>query len=266
MSWYYVQGSDRVGPIDEAELATLVGQKILNADSYIWRKGFDNWKKFREVEELSSLLEPARPVAPMMPPQKTTPQMPSPIVRVEIDWNTISSKERLFTIKTGLDRDGDETEYGPFTLDEMKMMFDEQRVNAKTLVFAPGMKTWSFLADLPIYESLFHSVPPVIDEVDRRKNLRKPFVARLLFHDQTVVYEGICRDVSVGGLQVLVSNFPAKVGDSIQLNVHPDNTDYCFVASGKVVRVLDGNQGFSLRFSELNAEAQNAIHQYIANV
>lgn len=256
-SWYYVQGSDRVGPIEREQLAALVEQKVLNADSYIWRKGFDNWKKFKEVDEVADCLQAATPQAAPIP------EMPAPIKRVEIDWGSIKPHDRIFTIKTGLDRDGDETEYGPFTLEQMQMMFDETRINAKTLVFAPGMPNWSFLADLPIYESAFHAPPPVIEEVDRRRNIRKPFVARLLFHDQTVVYEGICRDVSIGGLQVLVSNYPAKLGDTVQLNVHPDNTDYCFVASGKVVRVLDGNQGFSLRFFELNSEAQKAIHQYI---
>lgn len=256
-SWYYVQGSDRVGPIDRDQLSTLVEQKVLNADSYIWRKGFDNWKKFREVDEVSDILNRGMTQAPNMP------EMPAPIKRVEIDWNKIKPTDKIFTIKIGLDRDADETEYGPFNLEQMQMMFDETRINAKTLVFAPGMKTWCFLADLPIYESAFNCAPPEIEEIDRRRNIRKPFVARLLFHDQTVVYEGICRDVSVGGLQVLVSNYPAKLGDNVQLNVHPDNSDYCFVASGKVVRVLEGNQGFSLRFHELNQEAKKAIYQYI---
>lgn len=49
------------------------------------------------------------------------------------------------------------------------------------------------------------------------------------------------------------------------MNVHPDNSDYHFVARGKVVRILDGDQGFSLRFSGLNDEAKNAINDYIGN-
>ena len=86
----------------------------------------------------------------------------------------------------------------------------------------------------------------------------------MFFHNESVVYEGICRDISVGGLQVLVDGFPGNIGDEISLNVHPENTDYNFVASGKVVRILEGDQGFSLRFIQLSDEATNAIEDYLS--
>ena len=89
------------------------------------------------------------------------------------------------------------------------------------------------------------------------------YLFRLFFHDNSQVYEGICRDISVGGLQILVSDFPCNVGDKVSMNVHPDNTDYHFTASGKVVRKLDGDAGFSLRFEDLSNEASQAISTYI---
>jgi hypothetical protein len=254
-SWYYVQGSERVGPVGQDDLHQLVQTAILDAESYIWKKGFDNWKKFKEVDELEDLLSTTS--------TEQAPEMPSSIKRKELDWKSIGENQRIFTIKIGPDRGSEETEYGPFTLKELKKMYDEFRINARTLIFSPGMDNWTFLADLPVFESTFQEMPPVIDEQERRVNIRKPFVARLLFHDQNVVYEGICRDVSIGGLQVLVSDFPAHMGEEINMNVHPDNSDYCFVATGKVVRVLDGNQGFSLRFQNLNPEASKAIMKYI---
>ncbi len=256
--WYYVQGSERVGPVDDQALASLLHAGTLNKESYIWKKGFDNWKHFRDVSEVAHLLNPPKPAA--------APKMPDPVyTRPTVDWNRLDSNDRLFHIKIGLDRGGDETEYGPFTLNELKRAFDEQRINGKTFIFTSGMDNWMFLADIPVYQKFFAELPPVIDEIDRRVSVRKPFVARLLFHDDSVVYEGICRDISVGGLQILVSNFPAKLGDEITLNVHPDNTDYCFVATGLVVRVLDGNQGFSMRFKKLTNEAREAIETYLAN-
>ena len=77
------------------------------------------------------------------------------------------------------------------------------------------------------------------------------------------VFVGICRDISVGGMQVLVDHFPGRVGEKIAINVHPENTEYNFVADGKIVRSLDGGQGFSFRFMNLSSESQNAIQRYL---
>ena len=55
-NWYYVENNDRVGPVDDQQVSTLITEKKLNADSYVWKKGFENWKKVSEVEELNVLL------------------------------------------------------------------------------------------------------------------------------------------------------------------------------------------------------------------
>ena len=125
------------------------------------------------------------------------------------------------------------------------------------------MSTWVLLGDFERFDEIAGGLPPQITPEDRRINVRKPFVARLFFHDNSQVYEGVCRDISVGGLQILVSDFPCEIGDNVSMNVHPDNSNYHFTASGRVVRKLEGNAGFSLRFDGLNQEAQEAIQNYI---
>lgn len=261
--WYYVKGSERVGPVDETELQALVHGGELTGDSYVWRKGFDNWRHMHEVDELVSLLEVHEEAAPSPGPELPETIQTEADERPGVNWSEIDEHSRQFHIKVGVDRGGDEAEYGPFSLREMKQLFDDQRVNAKTFVFTMGMANWTFLGDLPIYQEFFSDLPPKIEAVDRRVSVRRPFVARLLFHDNAVVYEGICRDISVGGLQILVSDFPARVGEEITMNVHPDNGRTTFVAKGVVVRLLDGNQGFSLRFHDLNQEARQAIESYL---
>lgn len=250
-SWYYVEGKDRIGPVEESELSNLLGNDTLNSDSYIWKKGFENWKKFHDVEELSHLLVNTVSSEDELPP-------------TELNWDTISKSEKIFLIKVGIDRGTEEVEYGPYTLNELAQAFSEKRINEKTLLFVPGrMQEWIFLADVPVYESVFDTLPPVINEIDRRRNNRKPFVARMFFHDEQDLFEGVCRDISIGGLQILVPKFPGIVGDEITMNVHPDNSDYCFTAKGEVVRLLDGGQGFSLRFSGLSDEAKSSIEGYV---
>jgi hypothetical protein len=64
-------------------------------------------------------------------------------------------------------------------------------------------------------------------------------------------------------MQILVDDFQGQAGDKITINVHPENSDYHFAASGVVVRILEGNSGFSFRFQGLSDEAKKAIEKYI---
>jgi len=250
-SWYYVEGSERVGPVEENDLKKLYQDGVLNEESYVWTKGYDNWEKLNDVTELAHILVKEEASAELPP-------------EVGVNWDAITRDEKVFTIKIGLDRGDREVEYGPYNMNELQRAYDEKRINEKTFVFVSGLEDWIFLGDIPVFEKIFNSMPPVIDEIDRRTSLRKPFVARMFFHDSSEFYEGVCRDISVGGLQLLISNFPVKIGEVISMNVHPENSDYHFVAEGEIVRVLDGNQGFCLRFLELNKEAEGAISDYVA--
>jgi len=257
--WYYVDGSERVGPISQNELEELYESHKINKDSYIWCKGFENWEHLKNVKDFSHLLEDSPSQVSEIPSLSNTPSIEAQSVNLD----QLSSDQKVFTIKVGYDRGGNETEYGPFSLNQLRMAFQEKRINDKTFVFAAGMENWQLLGDFKLFDQISDSLPPKINDADRRVSVRKPFIARMLFHDNNSVFEGICRDISVGGLQVLVSEFPGKVGDSVSLNVHPDNSDYHFTASGTVVRKLDGDAGFSLRFKNLSTVAYQAINQYV---
>jgi hypothetical protein len=259
-AWYYVQGSERKGPVGLQELADLVDAGVLNSESYVWRKGFSNWERLKKVDELASLGQGEAQKIEAIPVLSSGEAKGS---ARRVDLGTIGEDERVLSIKVGHDRGGDEVEYGPFSIKELRRAYAEKRINGKTFVFSPGMEHWKFLAELPVFRRITNDMPPVIEDKDRRVNVRKPFVTRLFFHDNSEFFEGICRDISVGGMQILVSNFPAKLGESIRMNVHPDNSDYCFVASGTIVRILEGGQGFSIRFGELEDEAIQSISTYI---
>ena len=64
-------------------------------------------------------------------------------------------------------------------------------------------------------------------------------------------------------MQVLVNNYKGQVGDKIALNVHPANSEDHFTAEGEIVRVLEGNSGFSFRFNELAQDARKSIERHI---
>ena len=238
-NWYYVRGSERVGPVTEEEISELYRGGELDQESFVWTKSFANWIKIKNVSELSYLNE-----------------------QVGFNWDSINLDERIIHVMIGPDRGSEEQEYGPYTFSELEKSFKENRINEKTLIFIPGMEKWEFLGSLPVYSKLT-PLPPKIDQEEQRNNIRKPFVARMFFHDQKDLYEGVCKDLSKGGVQVHVANFPAQVGDEVSLNVHPENSDYHFTAKGEIVRVLSGNKCFSLKFNDLDGDAIEAIDKYI---
>ena len=260
-NWWYVEGSDRKGPVAENELRGLLDSGVLKEDGFIWTKGFENWIKLNEVSELSHLLESDTPE-----PVMEVSREPA-IEKTGIDLNSIGLNERIFYIKTGIDRSKNElgAEYGPFSIDQLKRLYEENRINEKTYIFTTGMDNWTIFADFELFSTISGGKVSQmeVEEDERRAHTRKPFVANMYFHDESQLFEGVCRDISVGGLQVLVSNFPGQINDEVTMNVHPENSDFSFVATGKIVRILDGNSGFSLRFHAIGDEAKNAISTYL---
>lgn len=254
-NWYYVQKGNRQGPVDQDVLLSMIGNADLNAADFVWKKGFDNWKKIKDVPELQTAsveIPKSFPSAPVMNVEKK-----------EFNLSSMDENEQSIFIRIGNDRETAAADYGPFSLKQLKQLFKENRINGKTFIFTTGMKEWKVMGDLPEYQEIFQELPPPIKDADRRTAARKPFIARLFVQNNKKLFEGICRDISVGGMQVLVSDFKGVAGDKISINVHPENTEYHFTASGVVVRVLEGNAGFSFRFQDLNDEAKRSIEKYI---
>ncbi|HXH32375.1 MAG TPA: GYF domain-containing protein [Bacteriovoracaceae bacterium] len=314
-NWYYVQKGNRHGPVAIEVIETMLKGGQLEGDDFVWKKGFENWKKIKEVTELqpqASVVE--APSAPVQIPKaaevKTTPFIapvpkaearpepkPDPIpvpmveakpevrqppkieakpepkfapkVQVEVpqekpfSLRDLHLEDRVIFLRIGSDRGGASSDYGPYSLKQLKQLFKEKRINGKTYLFSKGMQEWSLLADFPEYQEIFEELPPVIGEAERRTAIRKPFVARLFVQNNKIVFEGLCRDISIGGMQVLIDKFGGNAGDKITINVHPENTEYHFTASGVVVRILEGNSGFSFRFHGLSDEARRAIEKYV---
>lgn len=246
--WYYVLAGDRVGPVEIGEIHSLISGGKLGSQDYVWKKGFENWIQIKDVSEL----------------QASEESMPE-VIQESRRLRDLAGSENCIFIKIGADRGASEVEYGPYSLAIIKKLFDENRVNGKTYAFIKGMSDWEMLADFEDFEEVFEDAPPPIADEERRKSRRKPLVARMYIENNKKVFIGLCRDISIGGMQVLVDHFPGNNGDRIAINVHPENTDYHFVASGEIVRLLDGGQGFSFRFKDLPGDSLDAIENYIRN-
>ncbi len=69
MIWYYADGSERRGPVTEAEFATLVAQGTIRRDTLVWHEGLPEWQEYGRfaspelspLPPLSSISRPSRP-------------------------------------------------------------------------------------------------------------------------------------------------------------------------------------------------------------
>ena len=259
-NWYYVQKGNRLGPVEIDVIQSLLMKQELRPEDFVWKKGFDNWKKIKDVSELTATEREEITIPPVTISQA---QVFNHIEEKPFNLLELNQDERIIFLRIGNDRGVAPSDYGPFSVNQLKKLYNEHRINGKSFIFCSGMKEWKILADIKEFEQVFNELPPIIQESDRRAFARKPFVARLFIQNNKKLFEGICRDISVGGMQILIDDFKGQVGDKISINVHPENSEHHFVASGVVVRILEGNSGFSFRFQGLSDEAKRAIEKYL---
>jgi len=51
MNWYYVEGSERVGPLDEVRFRELVAAGRIRPETLVWNESLSNWAAFRDVSQ-----------------------------------------------------------------------------------------------------------------------------------------------------------------------------------------------------------------------
>lgn len=56
-SWWYFDGKDKTGPVEQDVLINLIKDGTLNSETLVWSTGFDNWYKINDVDILSAYLE-----------------------------------------------------------------------------------------------------------------------------------------------------------------------------------------------------------------
>jgi len=235
--WFYVLNEERQGPVSTNEIQDLFRQEIIGLEDFVWKKGMEDWSRVRDQQEI---LEPE--------------------VK-KVSMNLTEVDKNIYYIRAGSDRGVKDKDYGPFSLNILKKLYDQNRINLKTKIFTKEMSSWLSLNDFEELHSFFNIQGQKSEE--KRIQERKPFTARIFFSSSRDLLEGICSDLSLGGMKILMDHFPGKEGDIIKVNVHPDNSDFHFMTSGEVVRVLEAQKGFSFQFSGLSEEARKAISRYI---
>ncbi|MGZ3787602.1 MAG: DUF4339 domain-containing protein [Bacteriovorax sp.] len=153
VNWYYVQGSERVGPVGEDALRDLYKKHVLNEESYVWKKGFQNWEHLKNVKELDFAKQgPGKSLALEEVQAEVKIEESSPEVTFIFDWHKVKDSEEIFFIKVGRDRKTNlESKcFGPYSLIELRESLEEKRINNRTLIFTPGLSGWIEVGETPL--------------------------------------------------------------------------------------------------------------------
>ena len=225
-NWYYVENNERVGPVNESDFLDLIVKSVIGDETYVWRKGLDNWAQAKNLDELKGYLNESNSSIEVNSvsdnkDSEYDKENADSVLRKEADikfnWDEVDEKSSIFILRIGEDRGGEEKEYGPYSMEVIKKLIKQKRVNHLTQVFSPGMSDWHYLSSI---DQLSSSFEEKAEFHERRNSKRCPISARVFLSDNKSFFQGVCRDVSVGGAQVLVANFPGKEGDIVKVNMH----------------------------------------------
>lgn len=288
--WFVAIGSESMGPMTAAEVYQKVEQGELTWVHYIWTPGAKDWKRICDEETFKAAM-PAPPkqeikeqVAEQVRPEvrkvKSRPVAPPP---PEDDKPWFIYQEH--------------TQYGPFQIEEILRQLEVGSITTRTHVWQEGRTGWERLERVEEFQAALRpkvaAPPPPPDEdsgelelqtktstrkvqpppkpsaaerrAEKREAPRAPLMAKIFLTNEDTVITGLCRDISIGGMQILTDRIPGAVGTKIKLNVIPSDTPKVkpFVAKGVIVRVLEDGRGFSFRFEKLEARTRGAIESYI---
>jgi hypothetical protein len=237
-----------------------VYQKLVHHEfswvNFCYRESEGHWVRLNELMVLKAM----QPSMPKSKPTIAPPPMPK-------------SEDHF---KWFLYQNDNQT--GPYATSELKRLISSGQILEQAHVWRDGFENWTYVKDVKeLYSQVAASVgvPPVptipskkLEELkpEKRQMPRKPLVAQVYMTNQSDLSTGICRDISIGGMQLLTDQIPGEVGSQLRINVIPpkDSGMKAFVAEGVIVRVLEDSRGFAFRFTKIDEESKKAIESYIA--
>jgi hypothetical protein len=269
--WFYAVGDSHRGPFKGEEIYQMLQAKELSWIDYLYREQEGQWMRVCDHPVFKSLQPaPPKPKPVMAPP-------PPPNRQPEVRWFLFQN----------------DTQTGPYQTTELIRLKAAGQIQTSAYVWQDQYTEWKPFGEVtelktpagmpaaPTPAARGPSAPAPAAQAapatqvapaaaakpaDKRAAPRRPLVAQIYLTNQSDLVTGVCRDISVGGMQVLTDRIPGTVGTSIQLNVAPpsDSGLKPFVAEGVIVRILEDQRGFSFRFTQISNDAKKSIESYIA--
>jgi len=64
MNWFYANGGQQVGPVNEADFERLVREGVIQPSTLVWREGMPNWEAYSAVVPAAPSISAATPLPP----------------------------------------------------------------------------------------------------------------------------------------------------------------------------------------------------------
>jgi PilZ domain/GYF domain 2 len=269
--WYIAMGERWIGPVSASDVYERVTSQEISWAHFVWKPGQAEWKRLCDVKSFQGAV-PRQPAKKLQNEVKegSKPNMKSSAQVMKTaqgrsEKGTGSSEKAKPASQRAWFLYYNDTQFGPFTKEEIENFLSVGKVTPRVHAWKTGMTNWTRLKDIEIFgdaESAPAKTTKAQQKKEQRTAPRRPMVAKILMHNNRSVTEAMCRDISVGGMQVLTDELPGAVGAKIRLNVSMGAMDP-FVAEGEIVRILEDSRGFSFRFNRLSEGAKKAIEKYI---
>ncbi|HLE00764.1 MAG TPA: GYF domain-containing protein [Bdellovibrionota bacterium] len=291
--WYVAFGDHWVGPLTASDVYQKVVDQEITFAHYVWKPGQADWRRICDIKTFQS----AVPQLPQKDVQHQVEEAAKPAVKQVAGRRSAGTRqpgppvtppreERMWFLYYN------ESQFGPFTTEEIKRYLRIGKIHGRVFAWKNELPDWVRLENIETFSEAVaasvdarkkakNSVPPKAPKSDQRdQNLegfkpeqekldqraapRRPLVAKIVMAHNEAVSVGICRDISVGGLQVLTDKLPGTTGQKVKMNVSDAaGKIQSFVAEGVIARVLEDRRGFSFRFEKLSDSARRAIEAYI---
>lgn len=285
--WYIALGESWVGPLTASDVYQRVIEQKISWAHYVWRPGQTGWERICDLKLFQAAV-------PQLPPRDLQKEVKEAVRQLTIPTRrSVAARKQPPPAPGAAKADPEESltqatekiwylfhnqaQVGPFSAEEVQRFLRIGRVSPDTFAWRDGMEDWARLGKL----EGFTGVAPVSsaraekeNRKERRSAPRRPLVARIWMTDEDTLAIGMCRDISVGGMQVLTDKVPGQVGSRVKMNISPSGVNASagsgsqkmdpFVAEGMIVRVLEDGRGFSFRFDRLSEAAKRRVEEYIA--
>jgi len=257
--WYVALGERWIGPMKASEIYERIQTNQLSWAHFVWKKGQSEWKRICDTKAFQAAgpHQPAKAVQKEV--QKTVVSHSKPAPQVE------AVPQKIWFLYVN------DAQTGPFSVVEVKHLLTTERITLQTHAWTQGMKGWERVGQIEQFQVA--GAKPSAKQTalaDKRQAPRRPLIAKIMMTDEQSVIVGVCRDISIGGLQVLTDRVPGKMGTRLKMNISTSSNESGtpiepFVAEGVIVRLLEDGRGFSFRFEKLSERAKHSIETYFAS-
>lgn len=290
--WYIALGERWVGPMAASDVYQKVLSQEITWAHFVWKPGQPNWERLCDTPTFQA----AVPSAPAKSFLNQVKEASRPNIRAASAPGKSSTKatargaqntppppaekgeERIWFLYYN------DSQFGPFSSEEISRFLRVGKIHGRVHIWKDGMNEWARLETIPRFAADVEEAKKVREQKkassgapkapskpkEQRSAPRRPLVAKIILANQDNLTVAVCRDISVGGMQVLTDRIPGVAGTRIKMNVSPagkaekgEKTIEPFVAEGVIVRILEDGRGFSFRFDRLPESSRRIIEDYI---